>query len=215
MAVSVIVAVDPVGDKLVDKIAERARALRIGPGDEPKSEMGPLITEAHRDKVASYVPQARQQGAEVVVDGTDFTVAGQENGFFLGVSLLDKVTRKMDAYRDEIFGPVLSVVRVGSYEEALALMNSSPWGNGTAIFTKDGGAARRFRLEVQTGMVGVNVPIPVPIGYHAFGGWKDSLYGEHGMYGTEGVHFYTRGKSITTRWPDPSDGGIDLGFPQT
>ncbi|GAA0517601.1 methylmalonate-semialdehyde dehydrogenase (acylating) [Saccharopolyspora subtropica] len=213
MAVSVVVAVDPIGDDLVARIAERARNLRIGPGTDPASEMGPLVTREHRDKVASYVPKAREQGAEVVVDGTDLVVAGHENGFFLGVSLLDKVTPEMDAYRDEIFGPVLSVVRVASYEEAITLINSSRWGNGTAIFTRDGGAARRFQLEVQAGMVGVNVPIPVPVGYHSFGGWKDSLFGDHHIYGTDGVRFYTRGKVITTRWPDPSDGGIDLGFP--
>ncbi|MQA07233.1 MAG: CoA-acylating methylmalonate-semialdehyde dehydrogenase [Pseudonocardiaceae bacterium] len=214
MAVSVVVAVDPIGDELVGKIAERAGKLRIGPGDDPSSEMGPLITREHRDKVASYVPQAREQGAEVVVDGTDYTVSGHENGFFTGVSLLDKVTSEMNAYRDEIFGPVLSVVRAKSYDEAIALMNSSPWGNGTAIFTRDGGAARRFQLEVQAGMVGVNVPVPVPVGYHSFGGWKASLFGEHHVYGSDSVHFYTKGKVITTRWLDPSDGGVNLGFPQ-
>ncbi|GAA4846218.1 CoA-acylating methylmalonate-semialdehyde dehydrogenase [Saccharopolyspora rosea] len=213
MAVSVVVAVDPIGDELVGKIAERAREVRIGPGTDPASEMGPLVTAEHRDRVASYVPKAREQGAEVVVDGTGHVVAGHENGFFTGVSLLDHVTPDMDAYRDEIFGPVLCVVRAKSYEEGLELINSSPWGNGTAIFTRDGGAARRFQLEVQAGMVGVNVPIPVPVGYHSFGGWKDSLFGDHHIYGTDGVHFYTRGKVVTTRWPDPSDGGVDLGFP--
>jgi malonate-semialdehyde dehydrogenase (acetylating)/methylmalonate-semialdehyde dehydrogenase len=212
MAVSVVVAVDPIGDELVDKIAERARALTIGPGDDPASEMGPLITAEHRDKVASYVPQARDQGAEVVVDGTQADITDND-GFFVGVSLLDKVTPEMDAYRDEIFGPVLAIVRATSYDEALALINSSRWGNGTAIFTRDGGAARRFKLEVEAGMVGVNVPIPVPVGYHSFGGWKDSLFGDHHIYGNDGIHFYTRGKVVTTRWPDPSDGGIDLGFP--
>jgi malonate-semialdehyde dehydrogenase (acetylating)/methylmalonate-semialdehyde dehydrogenase len=214
MAVSVVVAVDPIGDELVGKIAERARNLRIGPGTDPASEMGPLITREHRDRVASYVPRAREQGADVVVDGTDLEVEGHEDGFFVGVSLLDKVTSEMDAYRDEIFGPVLAVVRASSYEEGLALINSSRWGNGTAIFTRDGGAARRFQLEVQAGMVGVNVPIPVPVGYHSFGGWKDSLFGDHHIYGNDGIHFYTRGKVTTTRWPDPSDGGIDLGFPK-
>ncbi|WP_338598153.1 CoA-acylating methylmalonate-semialdehyde dehydrogenase [Saccharopolyspora sp. SCSIO 74807] len=214
MAVSVVVAVDPIGDELVGRIAERARNLRIGPGDQESSEMGPLVTAEHREKVASYVPQAREQGAEVVVDGTGYRVPGHEDGFFVGVSLLDKVTPDMDAYADEIFGPVLCVVRAGSYEQALELINSSRWGNGTAIFTRDGGAARRFQLEVEAGMVGVNVPIPVPVGTHSFGGWKDSLFGEHHMYGTDGIRFYTRGKVITTRWPDPSDGGVDLGFPQ-
>jgi malonate-semialdehyde dehydrogenase (acetylating)/methylmalonate-semialdehyde dehydrogenase len=216
MAVSVVVTVgEASGDALVEKIAKRAAALRIGPGDDPASEMGPLITAEHRAKVASYVPSARRQGAEVVVDGTEYAVPGHENGFFLGVSLLDRVTPGMDAYRDEIFGPVLCVVRTGSYDEALELINSSRWGNGTAVFTRDGGAARRFQLEVEAGMVGVNVPIPVPVGYHSFGGWKESLFGDHHIYGNDGVRFYTRGKVITTRWPDPAaaEGGINLGFP--
>jgi malonate-semialdehyde dehydrogenase (acetylating)/methylmalonate-semialdehyde dehydrogenase len=216
MAVSVVVAVgEAAGDALVEKIAKRAAGLRIGPGNDPASEMGPLITREHRDKVASYVPRAREQGAEVVVDGTGFSVPGHENGFFFGVSLLDRVTPEMDAYRDEIFGPVLCVVRAETYEDAMALINSSRWGNGTAIFTRDGGAARRFQLEVEAGMVGVNVPIPVPVGYHSFGGWKDSLFGDHHIYGNDGVRFYTRGKVVTTRWPDPAtaEGGINLGFP--
>ncbi|KOT55971.1 CoA-acylating methylmalonate-semialdehyde dehydrogenase [Streptomyces rimosus] len=213
MAISVVVAVGDTADPLIEKIKERAAALTIGPGDDPSSEMGPLITKAHRDKVASYVTGAAAQGADVVIDGTDFTVPGHENGHWIGVSLLDNVTPGMDAYRDEIFGPVLSVVRVETYDEAISLMNSSPWGNGTAIFTRDGGAARRFQLEVEAGMVGVNVPIPVPVGYHSFGGWKDSLFGDHHIYGNDGIHFYTRGKVVTTRWPDPSDGGINLGFP--
>ncbi|MFG2225284.1 CoA-acylating methylmalonate-semialdehyde dehydrogenase [Streptomyces sp. NPDC048644] len=213
MAISVVVAVGDTADPLIGKIKERAGKLRIGPGNDPASEMGPLITKVHRDKVASYVAGAAAQGADVVIDGTGFTVEGFEDGHWIGVSLLDHVTPEMDAYRDEIFGPVLSVVRVATYDEAIALMNSSPWGNGTAIFTRDGGAARRFQLEVQAGMVGVNVPIPVPVGYHSFGGWKDSLFGDHHIYGNDGVHFYTRGKVVTTRWPDPSDGGINLGFP--
>ncbi|MFE6688083.1 CoA-acylating methylmalonate-semialdehyde dehydrogenase [Streptomyces sp. NPDC057743] len=213
MAISVVVAVGGTADPLIGKIKERADRLRIGPGDDPASEMGPLITKAHRDKVASYVNGAAAQGADVVLDGTGYTVEGHEDGHWIGVSLLDNVTPEMDAYRDEIFGPVLSVVRVETYEQAIELMNSSPWGNGTAIFTRDGGAARRFQLEVEAGMVGVNVPIPVPVGYHSFGGWKDSLFGDHHIYGNDGVHFYTRGKVVTTRWPDPSDGGINLGFP--
>ncbi|MCB5908024.1 CoA-acylating methylmalonate-semialdehyde dehydrogenase [Streptomyces pinistramenti] len=213
MAISVVVAVGDTADPLIGKIKERAGKLRIGPGNDPASEMGPLITKVHRDKVASYVQGAAAQGADVVIDGTGFTVEGFEDGHWIGVSLLDHVTPEMDAYRDEIFGPVLSVVRVATYDEAIALMNSSPWGNGTAIFTRDGGAARRFQLEVEAGMVGVNVPIPVPVGYHSFGGWKDSLFGDHHIYGNDGVHFYTRGKVVTTRWPDPSDGGINLGFP--
>ncbi|WP_411127758.1 CoA-acylating methylmalonate-semialdehyde dehydrogenase [Streptomyces sp. x-19] len=213
MAISVVVAVGDTADPLIGKIKERADKLCIGPGDDPASEMGPLITKAHRDKVASYVTGAAAQGADVVIDGTGYTVEGYEDGHWIGVSLLDNVTPEMDAYRDEIFGPVLSVVRVETYEQAIELMNSSPWGNGTAIFTRDGGAARRFQLEVEAGMVGVNVPIPVPVGYHSFGGWKDSLFGDHHIYGNDGVHFYTRGKVVTTRWPDPSDGGINLGFP--
>lgn len=213
MAISVVVAVGETADPLIGKIKERADRLRIGPGDDPASEMGPLITKVHRDKVASYVTGAAAQGAEVVIDGTGFTVEGYEDGHWLGISLLDHVTPEMDAYRDEIFGPVLAVVRVETYDEAIALMNNSPWGNGTAIFTRDGGAARRFQLEVEAGMVGVNVPIPVPVGYHSFGGWKDSLFGDHHIYGNDGVHFYTRGKVVTTRWPDPSDSGINLGFP--
>ena len=215
MAVSVVVAVGGTGDELVAKIADRARKLRIGPGDDPSSEMGPLITREHRDKVASYVDGAREQGADVVVDGTGYTVEGHEDGFFLGVSLLDKVSPEMDAYRDEIFGPVLCVVRGGDVRGGdPASINSSRWGNGTAIFTRDGGAARRFQLEVEAGMVGVNVPIPVPVGHHSFGGWKDSLFGDLHIYGNDGVAFYTRGKVITTRWPDPADGGgINLGFP--
>ncbi|MEU2208238.1 CoA-acylating methylmalonate-semialdehyde dehydrogenase [Streptomyces hygroscopicus] len=215
MAVSVVVAVGGIGDELVKKIADRAARLRIGPGNDPSSEMGPLITKEHRDKVASYVHGAAAQGAEVVVDGTGYTVEGHENGFFIGVSLLDKVKPTADAYRDEIFGPVLCVVRAETYDEAIELINSSRWGNGTAIFTRDGGAARRFQLEVEAGMVGVNVPIPVPVGYHSFGGWKDSLFGDHHIYGNDGVHFYTRGKVVTTRWPEPSEEvGINLGFPK-
>ncbi|MEU3144846.1 MULTISPECIES: CoA-acylating methylmalonate-semialdehyde dehydrogenase [unclassified Streptomyces] len=213
MAVSVVVAVGDIGDDLVGRITERARKLRIGPGNDPASEMGPLITREHRDKVASYVAGAAAQGAEVVLDGTGLTVDGHEDGFFVGVSLLDRVPLTADAYRDEIFGPVLCVVRAETYDEAVALINDSRWGNGTAIFTRDGGAARRFQLEVKAGMVGVNVPIPVPVGYHSFGGWKDSLFGGHHIYGNDGVAFYTQGKVITTRWPDPSDGGINLGFP--
>ncbi|WDV57032.1 CoA-acylating methylmalonate-semialdehyde dehydrogenase [Streptomyces coeruleorubidus] len=217
MAVSVVVAVGDTGDELVGKIAERAKNLRIGPGNDPASEMGPLITREHRDKVASYVSSAAAQGAEVVVDGTGFSVDGHPecaDGFFLGVSLLDRVPLTADAYRDEIFGPVLCVVRAETYEEAIKLINDSRWGNGTAIFTRDGGAARRFQLEVKAGMVGVNVPIPVPVGYHSFGGWKDSLFGDLHVYGNDGIAFYTQGKVITTRWPDPADaGGINLGFP--
>ncbi|MCA6094374.1 CoA-acylating methylmalonate-semialdehyde dehydrogenase [Streptomyces sp. SCA3-4] len=213
MAISAVVAVGDTGDELVAKIRERAEKIKIGPGDDPTSEMGPLITRAHRDKVASYVHGAAAQGAEVVLDGTGFTVEGYEDGHWIGLSLLDRVPVGADAYREEIFGPVLCVLRAETYEEGVALINASPWGNGTAIFTRDGGAARRFQLEVEAGMVGVNVPIPVPVGYHSFGGWKHSLFGDHHVYGNDGVHFYTRGKVVTTRWPDPQDGGVDLGFP--
>ncbi|MFE7034678.1 CoA-acylating methylmalonate-semialdehyde dehydrogenase, partial [Streptomyces sp. NPDC057621] len=219
MAISAVVAVGAIGDELVAKIRERAEQIKIGPGNDPASEMGPLITAAHRDKVASYVTGAAAQGSEVVLDGTGYTVEDHPecaDGHWIGLSLLDKVPTDSDAYRDEIFGPVLCVLRVDTYDEGVALINSSPFGNGTAIFTRDGGAARRFQLEIEAGMVGVNVPIPVPVGYHSFGGWKDSLFGDHHIYGNDGTHFYTRGKVVTTRWPDPSEGpaGVDLGFPR-
>jgi malonate-semialdehyde dehydrogenase (acetylating)/methylmalonate-semialdehyde dehydrogenase len=216
MAISAVVAVGAIGDELVAKIRERAEKIKIGPGNDPTSEMGPLITKVHRDKVASYVEGAAAEGCEVVLDGTGYTVEGFEDGHWIGISLLDKVPTTAKAYQDEIFGPVLCVLRVDTYEEGVALMNSSPFGNGTAIFTRDGGAARRFQLEIEAGMVGVNVPIPVPVGYHSFGGWKDSLFGDHHIYGNDGTHFYTRGKVVTTRWPDPADApaGVDLGFPR-
>ncbi|MCQ6552966.1 CoA-acylating methylmalonate-semialdehyde dehydrogenase [Streptomyces sp. C10-9-1] len=216
MAISAVVAVGAIGDDLVQRIRERAEKITIGPGTDPASEMGPLITRAHRDKVASYVTGAAAQGSEVVLDGTGHTVEGYEDGHWIGLSLLDHVPTDADAYRDEIFGPVLCVLRAETYEEGLAIVNASPFGNGTAVFTRDGGAARRFQMEVQAGMVGVNVPIPVPVGYHSFGGWKDSLFGDHHIYGRDGVHFYTRGKVVTTRWPDPADApaGVDLGFPR-
>ncbi|MFF5569429.1 CoA-acylating methylmalonate-semialdehyde dehydrogenase [Streptomyces luteogriseus] len=218
MAISAVVAVGSIGDELVEKIRERAEKIKIGPGNDPASEMGPLITKVHRDKVASYVEGAAAEGCEVVLDGSAYTYegAGFENGHWIGISLLDKVPTSAKAYQDEIFGPVLTVLRTETYEEALDLINASPFGNGTAIFTRDGGAARRFQLEVEAGMVGVNVPIPVPVGYHSFGGWKDSLFGDHHIYGNDGTHFYTRGKVVTTRWPDPADApaGVDLGFPR-
>ncbi|MBA9007062.1 CoA-acylating methylmalonate-semialdehyde dehydrogenase [Thermomonospora cellulosilytica] len=215
MAISVVVAVDPVGDRLLDRIRERVADLRVGPGDDPRSQMGPLVTREHRDKVASYIDGAREQGATVAVDGREVEVEGAEHagGFWLGPTVLDHVTPQMDAYRDEIFGPVLSVVRVGSYDEAMALIAANPYGNGTAIFTNDGGAARRFQNEVEVGMVGINVPIPVPMAYYSFGGWKDSLFGDSHAHGMEGVHFYTRTKAVTARWLDPSHGGVNLGFP--
>jgi malonate-semialdehyde dehydrogenase (acetylating)/methylmalonate-semialdehyde dehydrogenase len=213
MAVSVLVAVDPIGDELVARISERTRRLRVGPGDDERSEMGPLVTGQHRDKVASYLESGVQEGAVLAVDGRSHPASGPAGGFWLGPSVLDHVTPDMGCYRDEIFGPVLSVVRARSYEEALGVINANPYGNGTAIFTSDGGAARRFTREVEVGMVGINVPIPVPMAYYSFGGWKASLFGDTHVYGTQGVHFYTRAKAVTQRWLDPSHGGINLGFP--
>ncbi len=213
MAISVLVAVDPVGDELVAKIGERIARLRVGPGDQPESEMGPLVTRAHRDKVASYLDTGVAEGAVLAVDGRAHPVAGDASGFWLGPSVLDRVSPAMSCYADEIFGPVLSVVRAASYAEALGIVNANPYGNGTAIFTNDGGAARRFTHQVQVGMVGINVPIPVPMAFYSFGGWKASLFGDTHVHGTEGVHFYTRGKAVTSRWLDPSHGGVNLGFP--
>ncbi|MCK6210646.1 CoA-acylating methylmalonate-semialdehyde dehydrogenase [Georgenia sp. EYE_87] len=213
MAISALVVVEPVADELVAKIAERSRGLKVGDGRRG-CDMGPLITRAHRDRVAGYIDAGRAAGAQVVVDGRGVEPDGAADGFWLGPTLLDRVTPGMSVYTDEIFGPVLSVVRVGSYEEALEIINANPYGNGTAIFTNDGGAARRFGNEVEVGMVGINVPIPVPVGYYSFGGWKNSLFGDSHAYGPDGVHFYTRTKAITTRWLDPSHGGINLGFPQ-
>ena len=212
MAVSVVVAVGDVADDLVDAIVERATQVRIGPGTDAASEMGPLVTREHRDKVASYLPAAADAGATLVLDGREARFDG--DGFFLGVSVLDHVTPAMSCYTDEIFGPVLAVVRVADYEQAMDLIRSNPFGNGTALFTRDGGAARRFQNEVPVGMVGINVPIPVPVAAFSFGGWKDSLFGDSHMYGPEGVHFYTRTKVVTTRWPDPATSAVDLGFPQ-
>ena len=212
MAISVVVAVGHVADPLVEAIKARLPKLRIGPGSEPDSEMGPLITREHRDKVAGYLDSAAAQGATVVVDGREKEIPG--DGFFLGVSLIDDVAEGMDCYKDEIFGPVLGVVRVETYEEALRLVNENPYGNGTAIFTRDGGAARQFQFDCQVGMVGINVPIPVPVSYYSFGGWKASLFGDTHMYGPEGIQFYTRAKVVTSRWPDPSTSSVDLGFPQ-
>jgi malonate-semialdehyde dehydrogenase (acetylating)/methylmalonate-semialdehyde dehydrogenase len=214
MAISVLVAVDPVGDELLGKIKQRVEGLTIGPGDDERSEMGPLVTRAHRDKVASYLDSGVAQGATLAVDGRETPVlGGGRDGFWLGPTVLDNVTPEMDCYKDEIFGPVLSVVRVKSYDEAMELLDANPYGNGTAIFTNDGGAARRFQNEVEVGMVGINVPIPVPMAYYSFGGWKASLFGDSHAHGMEGVHFYTRTKAITARWLDPSHGGVNLGFP--
>ena len=213
MAISVIVAVDPVAEPLISKIVDRMSKLIIGDGKR-SCDMGPLVTLEHRNKVASYIDLAIQDGATVVVDGRNVKVNGDSNGFWLGPTLIDKVPTSSRVYTEEIFGPVLSVVRVKTYGEGVALINSGAFGNGTAIFTNDGGAARRFQNEIQVGMVGINVPIPVPVAYYSFGGWKNSLFGDTKTHGEEGVHFYTRGKAITSRWLDPSHGGINLGFPQ-
>ena len=213
MAVSVVVAVGDAGDELVDAIKERLPKGKVGNGLEPDSEMGPLVTREHRDKVASYIESGSEQGATLVADGRESAPDG--DGFFLGVSLLDNVTTEMDAYRDEIFGPVLSVVRAETYDEALGLVNDNPYGNGVALFTRDGGVARQFQFDVTAGMVGINVPIPVPVAYYSFGGWKASLFGDSHAYGPESIHFYTRGKVVTSRWPDPATSKVDLGFPQT
>jgi malonate-semialdehyde dehydrogenase (acetylating)/methylmalonate-semialdehyde dehydrogenase len=213
MAVSVLVAVGDVADPLVAAIKERLPKVKVGNGLEPDSEMGPLVTREHRDKVASYIESGSEQGATLVADGRESAPDG--DGFFLGVSLLDNVTTEMDAYRDEIFGPVLSVVRAETYDEALELVNDNPYGNGVALFTRDGGVARQFQFDVTAGMVGINVPIPVPVAYYSFGGWKASLFGDSHAYGPESIHFYTRGKVVTSRWPDPATSKVDLGFPQT
>jgi len=215
MAISVVVAVDPVGDELAGKIVKRMRGVRVGDGRRAGCEMGPLVTRAHLDRVSSYLDAGVGEGAELVVDGRGTEVDGHSGGFWLGPTLFDRVRPEMSVYTDEIFGPVLCVVRAPSYDAALDLVNGNPYGNGTAIFTNDGGAARRFQNEVEVGMVGVNVPIPVPVGYYSFGGWKDSLFGDTHAYGPHGIHFYTRTKVVTGRWLDPSHGGVNLGFPRT
>jgi malonate-semialdehyde dehydrogenase (acetylating)/methylmalonate-semialdehyde dehydrogenase len=213
MAISVVVAVEPVADSLIEKIVSRMNKLRTGDGRRG-CDMGPLVTREHRDKVAGYIDLATKDGAKVVVDGRGVKADGDANGFWLGPTLIDAVPTSSKVYTEEIFGPVLSIVRVKSYDEGVALINSGAFGNGTAIFTNDGGAARRFQNEIQVGMVGINVPIPVPVAYYSFGGWKHSLFGDTKAHGVEGVHFFTRGKAITSRWLDPSHGGINLGFPQ-
>jgi malonate-semialdehyde dehydrogenase (acetylating)/methylmalonate-semialdehyde dehydrogenase len=212
MAISVVVAAEGIADDLVGKIAERIPGVRVGPGNEPDSEMGPLITAEHRDKVSGYVAGAATEGAAVVVDGREGVPGG---GFFLNPTLLDRVEPGMRCYDDEIFGPVLAVKRVEGYHDGIDTINANPYANGTAIFTRDGGAARQFQFDVQVGMVGVNVPIPVPVSYYSFGGWKASLFGDTHMYGPEGIKFYTQGKVITSRWPDPATSTVDLGFPET
>jgi malonate-semialdehyde dehydrogenase (acetylating)/methylmalonate-semialdehyde dehydrogenase len=213
MAISVVLAVGDVAQPLVDAIKARLPKVKVGPGTDPDAEMGPLITREHRDKVAGYLDAATAEGAELVTDGRDPGLP--EGGFFLGATLIDHVTPDMSCYRDEIFGPVLSVVRIDSYDEGLRLINDNPFGNGTAIFTRDGGAARQFQFDCNVGMVGINVPVPVPVSYYSFGGWKASLFGDSHMYGPEGVNFYTRAKVVTSRWPDPSTSSVDLGFPQS
>ncbi|TYC16137.1 CoA-acylating methylmalonate-semialdehyde dehydrogenase [Actinomadura syzygii] len=213
MAVSVVVAVGDVADRLVPRLAERAAAVKVGDGTR-SCDMGPLVTAQHRDKVAGYIGSGESDGASVVLDGRHVRPDGAADGFWLGPTLLDHVTPEMKVYTDEIFGPVLSVVRVRSYDEAMTLINASPYGNGACVFTRDGGAARRFQNEVEAGMVGVNVPVPVPMAYYSFGGWKNSLFGDTHAHGADGVHFFTRGKVVTSRWPEPARSGIDLGFPE-
>jgi malonate-semialdehyde dehydrogenase (acetylating) / methylmalonate-semialdehyde dehydrogenase len=213
MAISALVAVDVIADELVERIKDRMGKLRTGDGTRG-ADMGPLVTAQHRDKVTGYLDAGVQAGAELVVDGRDAEYDADGEGFFLAPTLFDRVEPGMSVYDEEIFGPVLSVVRVASYDAGLELINANPYGNGTAIFTNDGGAARRFQHEVEVGMVGVNVPIPVPVSYYSFGGWKNSLFGDSHAHGEEGVHFFTRGKVVTSRWLDPSHGGVNLGFPQ-
>jgi len=213
MAVSMLVCVGHAADDLVGAIQDRLPKVKVGNGLDPDSEMGPLVTRAHRDKVASYIDKGAEEGAKVIADGRETAPDG--DGFFLGVTLIDEVTPEMDVYKDEIFGPVLGITRVDTYEEAVSLVNENPYGNGVAIFTRDGGVARQFQFEVNAGMVGVNVPIPVPVAYYSFGGWKSSLFGDLHIYGPEGIQFYTQGKVVTSRWPDPATSKVDLGFPQT
>ena len=215
MAISVLTGVGKVTDTVIDAIADRLPKIKVGPGLDPESEMGPLITREHRDKVASYLDSGSVQGARIVADGREHQLYKDSPGFFLAPSLMDNVTPEMDAYKDEIFGPVLSVTRAETYDHAVDLVNRNPYGNGVALFTRDGGAARRFTFEVEAGMVGINVPIPVPVAYYSFGGWKNSLFGDAHMYGPEGIRFYTRGKVVTQRWPDPAKSTVDLGFPRT
>jgi malonate-semialdehyde dehydrogenase (acetylating)/methylmalonate-semialdehyde dehydrogenase len=213
MAISQVVAVGDVADPFIEAVKQRLPKIKVGNGMESDSEMGPLITREHRDKVASYIEKGKDEGATIVADGRESAPEG--DGFFLGVSLMDNVTPEMSVYKDEIFGPVLGVTRVDTYDEAVQLINDNQYGNGTAIFTRDGGAARQFEFDVQVGMVGINVPIPVPVAYYSFGGWKASLFGDRHIYGPEGIEFYTRGKVVTSRWPDPATSKVDLGFPQT
>jgi malonate-semialdehyde dehydrogenase (acetylating)/methylmalonate-semialdehyde dehydrogenase len=213
MAVSVVVAVGEAADKLRGKLEERMAKLTTGPGHQPESEMGPVVTADARDRIVDYIAQGEAAGAELVVDGRSLRVEGHDDGFWVGPTLFDRVTPDMSIYRDEIFGPVLDIVRVDSWDDAMELVNGSEFANGVALFTNDGGAARRFQFEVEVGMVGINVPIPVPMAYYSFGGWKASLFGDTHMHGMEGVRFFTRMKAVTGRWPDPSHRGVNLGFP--
>jgi malonate-semialdehyde dehydrogenase (acetylating) / methylmalonate-semialdehyde dehydrogenase len=211
MAVSAAIAVGSAGDQLIDVLGQRSRAVRVGPGREPGSEMGPVVTQASKDRIVSLITSGEESGAKVVVDGRDLVVPGHEKGFFVGPTLVDQVTPEMDVYREEIFGPVLSVLRAGTVDEAIDLINANPYGNGTAIFTSHGGAARKFVRGVKVGMIGVNVPVPVPMAYHSFGGWKNSLFGEHHVHGPDGVRFYTRAKVVTQRWPElERDASFDM-----
>ncbi|GER06544.1 methylmalonate-semialdehyde dehydrogenase (acylating) [Iodidimonas muriae] len=214
MAISVAVPVgEETANRLVEKLTPRVQSLKIGPSTDKDAEMGPLITKAHRDKVADLISKGEAEGARVVVDGRGYSLQGYEGGFWMGGTLLDGVTKDMTVYREEIFGPVLSVLRAGSYDEAVGLINDHQYGNGTAIFTRDGDAARDFTRRIEVGMVGVNVPIPVPVGYHSFGGWKRSIFGAHGIYGPEAVHFYTRLKTVSARWPTGIRAGAEFTFP--
>lgn len=215
MAISVVVAVGDAADRLIPRVTERIDRLRVGPGANDQSEMGPLVTAEHLARVAGYVETGLEEGADLVADGRDLAVDGYEDGFFLGPCLFDRVSSDMSIYKDEIFGPVLSVVRTDSYAEAINLINANPYGNGTAVFTNDGGAARKFQREITVGMVGINLPIPVPLSFYSFGGWKQSLFGAHAIYGPEGINFYTRQKVVISRWPNPIHRGVDLGFPKS
>jgi malonate-semialdehyde dehydrogenase (acetylating)/methylmalonate-semialdehyde dehydrogenase len=214
MAISVLVLVGDAADEVLPRIQARIAGLKVGPGLDPESDMGPLVTPQHRDRVVGYIDTGVEEGATLLADGRGIHVADHEEGFFVGPTLFDHVSPDMTIYQDEIFGPVLSVVRTETFEDAIRLVNDNPWGNGTAVFTNDGGAARTFQTEIQVGMVGVNVPIPVPLSFYSFGGWKESLFGDHAIYGPEGIHFYTRPKVVITRWSDPINRGVDLGFPQ-
>ena len=214
MAISALVTVGDAADRLLPKMRERIAKLKVGPGDQAGADMGPLVTKEHHARVKGYVDKGEAEGAKLLIDGRGLRIQGYEGGYFLGPCLFDHVTKSMTIYKDEIFGPVLGVVRAKTYDEALTLVNENPWANGVAIFTNDGGAARRFQNEVQVGMVGINVPIPVPMAYYSFGGWKSSLFGDSHVHGKEGVHFYTRGKVVTSRWPEPHHRGVNLGFPE-